>query len=250
MVALTEYELERYDRQIRIPDFGVGGQEKLKETCVLVAGAGGLGFPIATYLVAAGVGRLRILDNDSVELSNLNRQLLYWERDIGRGKAGSAYEKLTQINPKVRVEAIDETITEANVLKLVDGVDGIVDAMDNFQTRYNLNMAALKKKIPLFHGAVRGLSGQVTTIIPGETACLRCIFPQAPPPTEVFPILGAVAGTIGTIQATEVIKYFTKVGSLLKNRLLLYDGNVSKFEEVEVKANLECSDCKNYLQRL
>ena len=240
---LTAYDLKRYDRQIRIPGFGKEGQEKLKEAHVLVAGAGGLGFPISAYLVAAGIGKIRIVDKDVVEISNLNRQLLHWDKDVGRKKVESACEKLIQINPQVKVEAIGEAITETNVLGLVNGVDVIIDAMDNFPTRFILNKAALKKKIPFFHGAVRGLMGQATTIFPNETACLRCIFLEAPPP-ETFPILGSVAGLIGTIQATEVVKYFTGIGNLLKNKLLIYDGKYPSFDIIELKTNPNCPDCK------
>ncbi len=240
---LTKYELERYDRQIRISGFGKEGQEKLKEARVLVAGAGGLGFPISAYLVAAGIGKMKIVDKDVVELSNLNRQLLHWDKDVGRRKVESAREKLIQINSRVEVDAIGDVITETNVLNLVSDVDAIVDAMDNFPTRFALNKAALKKRIPFFHGAVRGFMGQATTIVPGETACLRCIFPEAPSP-EKFPILGSITGLIGTIQATEVVKYFTGIGSLLKNKLLIYDGKYTSFDIIELKANPNCPDCK------
>jgi adenylyltransferase/sulfurtransferase len=239
---LTKYELERYDRQIRISGFGKEGQEKLKDAHILVAGAGGLGFPISAYLVAAGIGKIIIVDKDVVELSNLNRQLLHWDKDVGRRKVESAYEKLIQINPNVKVEALGEAITENNVLSLASDVDAIIDAMDNFPTRFNLNKAAQKKKIPFFHGAVRGLMGQATTIVPGETACLRCIFPEGPPP-EKFPILGSIAGLIGTIQATEVVKYFTGIGSLLKNKLLIYDGKYTSLDIIELKTNPNCPDC-------
>lgn len=239
---LTKYELERYDRQMRISGFDKEGQEKLKDAHILVAGAGGLGFPISAYLVAAGIGKIKIIDKDVVELSNLNRQLLHWDKDVGRRKVESAYEKLIQINPHVKVEALCKTITETNVLSLASDVDAIIDAMDNFPTRFNLNKVAQKKKIPFFHGAVRGLMGQATTIVPGETACLRCIFPEGPPP-EKFPILGSIAGLIGTIQATEVVKYFTGIGSLLKNKLLIYDGKYNSFDMIELKTNPNCPDC-------
>ncbi len=237
---LTDYDLIRYDRQIRI--FGKEGQRKLKKATVLVAGAGGLGFPASAYLAAAGIGELRIVDSDVVELSNLNRQLLHWDKDIGRGKAESAYEKLHQINPSIKIRVYDEEITEESLPGMMEGIDAVVDAMDNFETRYILNRACLKAGIPFFHGAVRGLSGQATTIVPGRTACLRCIFPTAPP-REIFPILGAVAGTIGTIQATEVIKYLTGIGSLLENRLLIYDAVSMSFDLIEVRRDPNCPDC-------
>jgi len=244
-VDLTEYDLERYDRQIRIYGFGEDGQRKLKEADILIAGAGGLGFPISVYLAAAGVGRLRIADNDKVELSNLNRQILHWDKDIGKKKVESACEKLTQINPKVKVEIYYEEINDKTVSSLVNDADAIVDAMDNYVARYALNRASLEKKIPFFHGAVHGLTGQATTIVPRRTACLRCIFPKAPP-RETFPILGAVAGTVGAIQATEVIKYFTGIGDLLKNKLLLYDALHMEIEKIDVKQSPTCPDCQTY----
>ena len=176
---LTENELKRYERQIRI--FGDDGQERLKNAKVFIAGAGGLGSVISIYLAAAGIGRIRIVDHDETELNNLNRQILHWDEDIGKKKAASAEEKLKKINPYVRVEAMSETIEENNILELVDDFDLIVDAMDNFHTRYLLNRTAITKNIAFFHGAINGLHGQATTIIPGKTACLRCLFPEPPP---------------------------------------------------------------------
>ncbi len=241
---LTDYDRERYDRQIRIQGFGETGQRKLKKASVLVAGSGGLGFPVSSYLVSSGIGKMKIVDNDVVELSNLNRQLLHWDKDIGRRKIDSAYEKLTQMNPEVEVETVDEVITEINVFDLVEGVDAVIDAMDNFTTRYILNKAVLERRIPFFHGGVYELTGQAATILPGETPCLRCIFPEAPKP-GTFPVLGSVAGVIGTIQATEVVKYFTGIGSLLRDKLLIYEGESSIFYLIEVKSNPNCPDCKS-----
>ena len=167
---LTPNERERYDRQIMIQDIGVEGQEKLKRSRVLVAGAGGLGSPIAIYLTAAGVGTIRLIDHDQVTLSNLNRQILHWEEDIGRKKTDSATTKLSHLNSGVTLEAIAETITEENVSQLVRGCDVIVDAMDNLPTRYVLNRCAVEKKIPFFHGAVSGFEGRVMTILPGKNS--------------------------------------------------------------------------------
>lgn len=237
---LSREELERYDRQIRI--FGEDGQKKLKRARVLIAGIGGLGSSISIYLTAAGVGRLILVDSDIVELSNLNRQVLHWDKDVGKSKVRSAEEKLRGLNPEVDIEALSAKIDEGSVFELARNVDVIVDAMDNFETRYLLNRVALKRGVPMVHGGVRGFDGQVTTIVPGETACLRCIFPKAPP-RETFPILGATAGVIGCIQAMEVVKYVVGVGELLKNRLLLFNGQDMKFSEVEVVRNPKCEDC-------
>jgi len=237
---LTENELKRYERQIRI--FGADGQERLKNAKVFVAGAGGLGSAISIYLAAAGIGRIRIVDHEKIELSNLNRHILHCDEDVGREKAASAEEKLKKINPDVSLEAISETIEENNVLELVDDFDLIVDAMDNFHTRYLLNRTAIVKNIPFFHGAINGLYGQATTIIPGKTACLRCIFPE-PPPSMTFPVVGATCGVIGCIQVTEIVKHIVKMGSSLENRLLLWDGLNAKIDEIEIERNPSCEDC-------
>jgi len=237
---LTKDELKRYERQISI--FGEDGQGKLKKAKVFIAGAGGLGSSISTYLTVAGIGKLRMVDNDIVALENLNRQILHWDNDIGKKKLESAAAKLKRMNPNVEVEVISETINKGNIDELVGDFDMIVDAMDNFAARYVLNKAALVKKIPLFHGAVHGFYGQATTIIPGKTACLRCIFPEAPPPT-IPPVVGVTPGVIGCIQATEVIKYILGIGSLLENRLLMWDGLKAEMDEVPLEKNPGCEDC-------
>ncbi len=237
---LTKDELKRYERQISI--FGEDGQEKLKKAKVFIAGAGGLGSSISTYLTVAGIGKLRVVDNDIVALENLNRQILHWDNDIGKKKLESAAAKLKRMNPNVEVEVISETINKGNIDELVGDFDMIVDAMDNFAARYVLNKAALVKKIPLFHGAVHGFYGQATTIIPGKTACLRCIFPEAPPPT-IPPVVGVTPGVIGCIQATEVIKYILGIGSLLENRLLMWDGLNGEMDELPLEKNPGCEDC-------
>jgi len=240
---LTTDELERYERQIIIEGFGEEGQEKLKRAKVFIAGAGGLGSPVSIYLMAAGVGMIRIVDHDRVELSNLNRQVLHWDEDIGRRKIDSALEKLKRLNQGVKIEAIEETITEANVLQLVADFDLIVDAMDNLPTRYVLNKAALESNIPFFHGAVYGFEGRAMTIIPGQTACLRCVYRGRITPQEKFPVLGVTPAVIGCIQATEVIKYIVGIGELLTNRLLIYDGLNLKFTEFKVKKDPNCEHC-------
>jgi adenylyltransferase/sulfurtransferase len=239
---LTVNELERYDRQIMIADIGEDGQEKLKRARVFISGAGGLGSSSAIYLTAAGVGMIRVVDHDRVELSNLNRQILHWDEDIGKKKAASATEKLKKLNHEVKIEAIEETITEANVFQLVANFDLIVDAMDNLPTRYLLNKVALEKNIPFFHGAVYGFEGRAMTIIPGKTACLRCVY-RGVIPEEKFPVIGVIPAVIGCIQATEVIKYIVGIGELLKNRLLIYDGLDMKFTEFKVKKDSQCEHC-------
>jgi len=242
---LTPSERERYDRQIMIGEIGQEGQEKLKRSRVAIAGAGGLGSPIAIYLTAAGIGMIRMIDHEQVALSNLNRQILHWEEDIGRKKIDSARTKLKNLNRAVEIETIAETITEGNVSQLVDGCDVIVDAMDNLPTRYVLNRCAIEKKVPFFHGAVNGFEGRAMTILPGKTACLRCMS-RGPVPQEKFPVIGVAPAVIGSIQATEVIKYLVGIGKLLTNRLLIYDGLKVTFSEFTVNKNPDCDHCGSH----
>jgi adenylyltransferase/sulfurtransferase len=246
--VLTRDELERYDRQIMIKEVGEEGQEKLKQARIFIAGAGGLGSSVSTYLVAAGIGVIRVVDHDSVELSNLNRQVLHWDEDMGRRKVDSATEKLKKLNQEAEIEAIGETITEANISQLLTGFDLIVDAMDNLPTRYLLNKVALEKNIPFFHGAVYGFEGRAMTIIPGETACLRCVY-RGVIPEEKFPVIGVTPAVIGCIQATEVIKYIVGIGQLLTNRLLVYDGLNMKFTEFRVKKDPNCEYCGHLVSK-
>jgi adenylyltransferase/sulfurtransferase len=240
---LTKEELDRYDRQMMIYGFGESGQAKLKKAKVFLAGLGGLGSPAAIYLAAAGIGTLRIADHDTVELSNLNRQVLHWEANVGKSKAASAADKLRQLNSTIRIETFSETITEANVAKLVGDADLIVDAMDNLPTRYLLNKTAVAKGIPFFHGAVYGFEGRAMTVLPGKTACLNCLYHGAVMPKEKFPVIGVTPAVIGCIQATEVIKYILGLGDLLTNRLLNYDGLQMKFSEFKIERDPKCEVC-------
>jgi len=200
---LTKEELVRYERQIIIPGWGEQGQEKLKKAKVVVVGAGGLGSAILNYLAVAGVGSIRVIDGDTVELSNLNRQILHLEKDIGRKKVDSASDRLQSLNPHIEIEAIGEVIIEDNVFEML-GDYLIVDALDNLPTRYLLNRVAVKKNLPLFHGAVYGFEGRATTIIPGKTPCIKCLYKDVIP--GKIPVVGVIPAVIGCIQATEVIK--------------------------------------------
>lgn len=222
--------------------FGNGGQERLKKSHIFIAGAGGLGSPVSLYLAVAGVGTITIADMDTVDQTNLNRQILHTDRDIGKKKAVSAEEKLAAINPDIRINAIDSRIDEGNAARLAGNADGIVDAMDNYPARYLLNDVAIRKGIPLFHGAIRGFYGQATTIIPKKTPCLKCIFPKAPP-GEVFPVVGATAGVIGTVQATEVLKYLLQSGNLLTGRLFIWDGLAGCADEISAERMPCCPAC-------
>jgi molybdopterin/thiamine biosynthesis adenylyltransferase len=246
---LTKEEMVRYDRQIMLYGFGEEGQAKLKSSRVFIAGAGGLGSPAAIYLAAAGIGNLRIADHDRVELSNLNRQILHWHEDINGKKADSAVAKLTRLNPDINIEGIAEMITEDNAARLVADTDVIVDAMDNLPTRYLLNKTAVNKGIPFVHGAVYGFEGRAMTVIPGQSACLNCLYHGVAAPQEKFPVIGITPAIIGCIQATEVIKYITGLGELLTNRLLNYDALRMTFNEFKIKKDPNCEICSNKQSR-
>lgn len=240
--SLTNYDLVRYSRQIMMKGFGEEGQKRLKNTKVFVAGCGGLGSPISMYLAAAGFGYIVIADMDIVDLSNLNRQILHWDRNLGEDKVRSGYEKLIQMNPEISVTPFNGRIDEHNVYELTEGCDLIMDAMDNFETRYLLNRASLKHGIPFIHASVWGMEGRLTTLVPGRTPCLECIFPKAPP-KEVFPILGATPGVLGTLQVTEAVKLILGIGETLQNRLLVYDGEYMQFHEIKIGKNPDCPAC-------
>ncbi len=238
----TVKEFQRYQRQLLIEDFGVEGQRRLNKARVIIAGAGGLGGVVATYLTVAGVGKIRLIDHDLVETTNLNRQILYGDKDIGKKKVDVASSKLKSLNKEVEIEGVCQKITKENVFNLVNDFDLIVDAMDNFPTRFILNEVVIQKKIPLFHGAVRGFEGRATTIVPGKTVCLKCLYSRVPEPS-VSPVIGVAPAVIGSLQATEVIKYLTGIGELLTNRLLIYDGLGMEFTEIKLKRRADCEIC-------
>lgn len=239
---ISALERQRYQRQIGIKEVGEEGQERLKAAKVLVAGAGGLGSASLPYLVAAGFGAIRIIDQDLVELSNLNRQILHWTEDIGRPKTASAMDKLGRLNPEVDMEAIQEKITNKNADALVGDYDLIVDALDNLSTRYILNRVAIEKGIPFFHGAVSGFEGRAMTIIPGRTACLHCFY-RGRLKGKKTPVIGVTPAIIGIIQATEVIKYVLGTGKLLTNTLMVYDGLSATFNKFKINRDPNCKAC-------
>jgi len=236
-------ELERYDRQIRIKGLEKSGQAKLKKARVMVAGAGGLGCPASLYLIAAGVGYVAIVDKEAVELSNLNRQILHWSNDIGKSKSVSTIEKLRQLNPEVKVEAIPKVITSDNARKLVNTFTVVVDGLDNWSTRFLLNKACVEEKVPFVHAGVYSLYGQITTVLPGKGPCLQCILPQPPPEEKKFPVLGATAGTLGLLEALETIKIITGLGEPLVGRMLHFDGETTSFQEIRVERRRGCPVC-------
>ena len=228
---------------MKIPGFGRTGQSKLKVAHVVVAGLGGLGSPASIYLAAAGIGHITIIDAQRVELSNLNRHVLHWESDIGQPKVKSATEKLTAMNSNIKVDGVFRQITSENVGQLIKGADVVVDGLDNYSTRYLLNEACVQNNIPLIHGAVEGLVGQVMTILPGKGPCLKCAVPKEPPKKSLFPVLGATPGVIGCLQAMEAIKLITGIGKPLVGRMLIFNGIDMTFDEMKVNRNPSCQVC-------
>lgn len=243
---------ERYSRHLRLPQVGIDGQRRLEAACVLLVGAGGLGSPAAYYLAAAGVGTLRIADDDVVDRSNLQRQILHTEARIGIAKVESAALALSALNPRTNVEAIAERVSSDNVERLLDGVDVIVDGADNFPARYLLNDACVKLSKPLVYGAVHRFEGQVSVFDAGRhrgvAPCYRCLFPE-PPPAEAAPncaeagVLGVLPGVIGLIQATEAIKLILGIGESLSGRLMHFDALSMRFRETRLSADPQCAVC-------
>ena len=233
---LTEDEKKRYTRQMMMEGWGEATQERLAVSKVFIAGAGGLGSPVSIYLTAAGIGNMVICDFDAPELSNLNRQILHDHTRIGTNKAVSAKMTLERLNPNVRVTAVTDKIVEDNVDALVKDADIILDCMDNFPTRYILNDCAIRKHIPLVYGSIWGIEGRLSFIQSPETPCLKCIFEEAPP-KEVFPVLGATPGVIGSLQALEAIKYLTGIGRPFKNKLLVWEGETTQFKTFTLHKN-------------
>jgi len=247
-MGLREDQIERYSRQIILPQVGGKGQEKLLNAKVLIIGAGGLGSPCAMYLASAGIGKIGIVDSDKVELNNLQRQILHSTKDLGRPKVESAKGKIKAINQDVEVMTYNLRLTSENILDIIKDYDIVVDGSDNFPTRYLVNDACILSKKPLSHGAIFRFDGQATTIIPGKSPCYRCLFPEPPPPGLVpscqeAGILGAVAGVIGTIQANEVLKYILGIGDLLIGELLIFNALDSSFRKVLVPKNKGCPVC-------
>jgi len=224
--------------------WGQETQKKLKNSTVFIAGAGGLGSPVSIYLAVAGVGNIRICDFDSPDWSNLNRQILHDHTRIGINKAVSAKQTLERLNPAIRITAFTDKIVADNVDELVGDADIIMDCMDNFPTRYLLNESAIRKNIPLVYGSIWGMEGRLSFIQSPETPCLRCLFPEAPP-SEVFPVLGATPGVIGTLQAMEAMKYLTGIGRNIKGKLLVWDGSTTEFRTFRAPKDPDCPACGN-----
>lgn len=238
---LSDIELKTYERQLGIKSWS---QEKLKKSTVFIAGAGGLGSPVLFYLAAAGIGNLIICDNDIVDISNLNRQILHSTKKIGIKKAESASNTLNDLNPNINIKFFSDKITDENADLIINKPDLIIDCLDNFKTRHILNRISVKKHIPFIHGGVSEFGGQITFFHPPETACLNCIMPDREPDKKIS-IAGATAGIIGSIQAAEAIKFLNGIGTSLKNRLLFMDGLNMKFTEINITKNSGCKVCGN-----
>jgi sulfur-carrier protein adenylyltransferase/sulfurtransferase len=246
--ALSAEQRERYSRHLLIPEIGVEGQQKLLDAKVLLLGAGGLGSPTALYLAAAGVGTLGIVDDDEVDLSNLQRQVIHNNERIGVPKVDSAEESIRALNPDVEVVKYKTRLDSSNILEIIDGWDVIVDGVDNFPTRYLLNDASVRLKIPVVSASILGFDGQLSVFKPYDGPCYRCLF-REPPPAELAPscgangVLGVLPGTMGLLQATEVIKLIVGVGEPAIGRLLLYDALGATLTEVKVHRDPDCPIC-------
>lgn len=240
---LTEEDLIRYDRQILFPSFGEEGQRKLRQAHVLIAGVGGLGSPVAIYLACAGIGKLTLVDSDAVELSNLNRQILYGEEDIGEQKVFSATRKLKKLNSTVEISTAAVKLTAPNLTELLKGVNVVIDCLDNMETRFILNEACVKAGIPLIHGGIHGMLGEITTIIPGQTPCLECIFPRDVEGKKPFPVFGCTPALIASLQVMEVIKLLVGFGELLAGKMLYVNGEVMEFMQAPLQKNKACRVC-------
>ena len=233
---------DRYNRQILLEGWGVDTQVRLRNSRVFVAGIGGLGCPVALNLALAGIGIIRICDSDMVDITNLNRQFLHRDIHIGAKKTSSARECLKALNPDSGIETIDKKITPENVNELVGDAQIIIDCLDNFEARYALSQCALKKGIPLVHGAVWGMEGRVAVFEPPHTPCISCVFPWAPE-SECTPVLGAVTSATGSMQAMEVLKFLSGGKMALSGRMLIMDFESMKFQELELVRNPSCPIC-------
>jgi sulfur-carrier protein adenylyltransferase/sulfurtransferase len=246
--ALTAEQRERYSRHLLMPEIGLEGQLKLLDAKVLLLGAGGLGSPVALYLAAAGVGTLGIVDDDEVDLSNLQRQVAHSNDRIGVAKVDSAEQAIHEINPDVKVVKYKTRLDASNIMEIIEDYDVIVDGVDNFPTRYLLNDASVRLRIPVVSASILGFDGQISVFAPYEGPCYRCLYPT-PPPAELAPscgangVLGVLPGTMGLLQATEVVKLVTGAGEPLIGRLLLYEALGATFTELKVKRDPDCPIC-------
>ena len=247
-MEFTETQINRYSRHILLPEVGGKGQKKIIQGKILIVGAGGLGSPAALYLAAAGIGTIGLIDSDVVDLSNLQRQVIHQTPDVGRPKVVSGKEKIQALNPDVNVVMYEERLTASNALKILSGYDVVIDGVDNFPTKFLINDACYFAGKPLVHGGILRFDGRVTTIIPKQSACYRCVFKKPPPEGLVAScqeagVIGVLAGIIGTIQATEALKLILGIGRPLTDRLLDFDARRTQFREIRIKRNPDCPLC-------
>lgn len=240
---LTKNDLVRYERQILYPDLGEKGQEKLKRSHVVVTGLGGLGCAASLYLTCAGIGHVTLIDCDRVELSNLNRQVLHYDEDIGERKPFSAAEKLVKLNSSIEVTPVFRKITTRNARELIKGANLVIDGLDNLKTRLIVNKACVAEGIAFIHGGVYGLFGEVTTILPGRTPCLACIFPEFPHGKLELPVFGVTPSLIAILQVTEAIKLLAGFGSLLTGKMLYFNGDTMDFTLCDLTKDQNCRIC-------
>ncbi|MBU2646769.1 HesA/MoeB/ThiF family protein [bacterium] len=248
MATLTKEDRERYGRQIIMPDIGIAGQEKILNSKILVIGVGGLGSPAAFYLAAAGVGTLGLVDSDTVDLSNLQRQILHATPDLGRPKVVSAAEKLRALNPRITVTPHQLAVKADNIGAIIREYDFVISATDTFKSKYLINDACLLEGVPFSHGGVIRYHGQTLTVIPWKTACFRCVFDEPPPTGTVMAaseagVLGSAAGLLGTIQATEAIKYVCGTGELLTDVFLSINASNMDFQKIKLSRHRTCPVC-------
>lgn len=242
---LSKRDMERYARQIMIDDLGEEGQRRLASATVGILGQGGLGSPCTLYLAAAGVGRLILVDQKAPRLSNLNRQVLHGEREVEEAlpKAESGARRVRSLNSDIDVIAHDIVVDEGNIGEIFDGADLIIDCLDDFVPRYVLNDYCVKERKPFIHAGIESFHGQMTTIVPGETPCLRCIFPSVPPREGEVPILGATAGVFGALEAVEAVKLITGAGEPLRSRLLFGDLLHQSWDVIDLERAEGCEVC-------
>ncbi len=244
----TDEQITRYSRHILLPEVGGKGQKKIAQAKILLVGAGGLGSPAALYLAAAGVGTIGLIDSDVVDLSNLQRQVIHHTPDVGRPKVVSAREKIQALNPDVSVETYEDRLTSKNALDVVKGYDVVIDGVDNFPAKFLINDTCFFAGKPLVHGGILRFDGRVMTIIPGKSACYRCVFKNPPPPGLVAScqeagVIGVLAGIIGTLQATEALKLVLGIGRSLTDRMLDFDARRTAFREIRIRRNPNCPLC-------
>jgi adenylyltransferase/sulfurtransferase len=249
-MEFNEEQLQRYNRQIILPEVGLEGQKKISQARVFIVGSGGLGSPVGYYLVAAGIGTLAIIDSDNVELSNLQRQIAHSVKTLGKPKVESAKIHFESLNPDVRIIALKQRLTKDNILYLIQDYDIVVDCSDNFPTRFLVNDACVMSNKPLVTGAILGFEGQLTVVVPGDGPCYRCLFEDPPPPgalpsPQEVGLLGVIPGVIGTLQATEVLKLIISSGKILKGDLLIYNALKGAFRKVKIPRNPECPVCSD-----